>query len=120
MSMLNPQGARARLFDLTSEEWATLGLGAVTLVALVAAIRPDVTLWPAAGLLFTALVFGHLCTTAARYVAFPDLIVLAACVQWVVAPWLADAYPPNLPMFRNAMPASDYLAYALPATIALW
>lgn len=120
MAMLSPHVVRTRFFELTSEEWATLGLGAVTFVAAVAAIRPDVTLWPAAGLLFTALVFGHLCMTAARYVAFPDLIVLAACVQWVVAPWLADAYPPNLAMFRNAMPATEYLPYALPATVMLW
>lgn len=120
MSMLSPHIIRSRFFDLTSEEWVMLGLGSVTFVAVMATMRADVTLWPAMGLLFTGLVFGHMCMTAARYVAFPDLIVLAACLQWVVAPWLADAYPPSLAMFRNAMPATEYLRYALPATISLW
>ena len=120
MSMLNPHRTRARFLELTSEEWAVLNLGSLALVALVAAARPDVTLWPAMGLFFTAIVFGHMCLTCARYVAFPDLIALAACVQWVVAPWLADAYPPNFAMFRNAMPADEYLRYALPATVVFW
>jgi hypothetical protein len=120
MSMLRPHVVRSRIFELTSDEWAVLGLGSMTFVALLALARADVTMWPAMGLFFTALVFGHMCMTCGRYVAFPDLIALAACLQWVVAPWLADAYPPNLPMFRNALPASEYLQYALPATIALW
>jgi hypothetical protein len=120
MSMLSPHVVRPRFFDLTTEEWAKLWLGAITCVALLALARPDVTLWPAMGLLFTALVFGHMCMTASRYLAFPDLIALAACVQWVVAPWLADSYPPTLPMFRNSLPADEYLPYALPATMALW
>jgi hypothetical protein len=111
---------RSRFLELTNEEWALLGLGAATLVAVVDWIRPDVTLWPALGLFFTAIVFGHMCMSAARYVAFPDLVVFAACLQWVVAPWLADAYPPRLPLFRNSIPATEYLPYALASTVALW
>ena len=120
MSMLSPNVVRSRFFELTSEEWAKLWLASITFVALLGLARTDVTLWPAMGLLFTSLVFGHMCMTASRFVAFPDLIALAACLQWVVAPWLADAYPPTLPMFRNSLPASEYLQYALPATIAIW
>lgn len=120
MSTPRPDILRSRFFELTSEEWAVLVLGSATVVSVIAWGRPDVSIWPAFGLFFTALVFGHMCMTAARYVAFPDLIVFAACIQWVVAPWLADAYPPHLPMFRNAIPAPEYLPYALPATIALW
>jgi hypothetical protein len=120
--MPKPPGdfVRSRFFELTNEEWAMLGLGAATFVALVDWIRPDVTVWPAMGLLLTALVFGHMCMAASRYVAFPDLIVFAACLQWVVAPWLADAYPPRLPMFHNALQASEYLPYAVTSTLALW
>ncbi|MCC7417782.1 MAG: hypothetical protein IT176_11645 [Acidobacteria bacterium] len=113
-------GSRSRFFELTSEEWAGVGLGSIAFTAIVALVRADVTFWPALGLLFTAVVFGHMCMTCARYVAFPDLVTLAACMQWVLAPWLADAYPPDLPMFRNALPVDEYLSYALPATILLW
>jgi hypothetical protein len=120
MSSPRSDVVRSRFFELTNEEWAMLGLGAATFVAIVDWIRPDVTVWPAMGLFFTALVFGHMCMAASRYVPFPDLIVFAACLQWVVAPWLADAYPPRLPMFHNAMPATEYLPYALASTLALW
>jgi hypothetical protein len=120
MSMLSPHVVRSRFFELTSEEWAVLGLGSLAFVAMVALMRTDVTLWPAMALFFTGLVFGHMCMTASRFVAFPDLIAVAACLQWVVAPWLADAYPPTLPMFRNSMAMDDYLRYALPATVVLW
>lgn len=118
--MLSPDAARARFFELTNEEWAILLVGSVVAVVLLAAIRTDVTFWAGIGLTFTALVVGHLCMTVRRFVAFPDLIVAAGCMQWVVAPWLAEAYPPNFPMFRMALGADDYLRYAVPATAALW
>jgi hypothetical protein len=58
--------------------------------------------------------------TARRFVAFPDLVVAAGCLQWIVAPWLADMFPANLPVFRMSLPLDDYLEYAVPATVALW
>jgi hypothetical protein len=118
--MLHPDAGRRRFFELTVEEWFVLVLATVFGVALLAAVRPDVTLWPALGLGFTALVVGHLCLTVRRFVAFPDLIVAAACLQWIVAPWLAETYPPRFFLFRMALPPDEYLSYAVPATIALW
>ena len=111
---------RGRLLELTLEDWAVLGFGSVLAVAVIAGIRPDVTLWPATGLFFTSVVIGHLCMTARRYVAFPDLIAAAACLQWIIAPWLSTSYPPSFWLFRMALPADEYLRYAVPATFALW
>jgi hypothetical protein len=119
-SMLSPDGPRARFLELTNEEWTVLGGAAALIVSLLAAMRTDVTLWPALGLGFTIIVVGHLCMTARRFVAFPDLITLAACLQWVVAPWLAEQFPPNMAVFRMSLPPDEYLRYALPATFALW
>ena len=120
MSTLYPDAPQTRFLELTNEEWALLVIGATLTVAMVAAVRGDVTLWPAMGVFFTALTVGHLCLTARRFVAFPDLIASAACLQYVIVPWLSEVYPPTLPMFRMAIPSSDYLRYALPATVALW
>lgn len=120
MSTLFPDAPQTRFLELTNEEWALLVIGATLTVAMVAAVRGDVTLWPAMGVFFTALTVGHLCLTARRFVAFPDLIAAAACLQYVIVPWLSEVYPPTLPMFRMAIPSSDYLRYALPATVALW
>jgi hypothetical protein len=120
MSTLHPDAPTTRFLELTNEEWAVLLLFSVCSVAVLAAMRTDVTMWPALGLCFTMLVVGHLCMTVRRFVAFPDLIAAAACLQWIVAPWLSEAYVPNLPMFRMTLPADEYLRYALPATAALW
>lgn len=120
MSTLFPDAPRTRFLELTNEEWTVLVLCSLVLVAGLAAVRTDVTLWPALGIGFTALTVGHLCMTVRRFVAFPDLIASAACLQWIIAPWLSEAYPPNLPMFRMTLPADEYLRYALPATVALW
>jgi hypothetical protein len=120
MSTLHPDAPRTRFLELTNEEWVALALGATVVVAAVAAARGDVTMWPALGVWFTAMTVGHLCLTARRFVAFPDLIASAACLQYVIAPWLSEVYPPSLPMFRMAIPSSEYLSYALPATVALW
>jgi len=109
-----------RFFDLTGVEWALIALAAVLTVALLASLRPDITLWPAMGIAVTTLVVGHLCMTVRRFVAFPDLIAAAACLQWVIAPWLAEAYPPDFFLFRMALGPDEYLRYAVPATVALW
>ena len=74
MSTLYPDAPQTRFLELTNEEWALLVIGATLTVAMVAAVRGDVTLWPAMGVFFTALTVGHLCLTARRFVAFPDLI----------------------------------------------
>src|SRR5437762_12248335 len=118
-SMLNPGVGRTRILELTNEEWLVLFAGSLMTVAAVAAIRTDVTLWPAIGMGFTALVVGHLCLTARRFVAFPDLIAAAACLQWVVAPWLSDSYPAKMAIYHMTLKPSVYLQYAVPATIAL-
>jgi hypothetical protein len=120
MSTLYPDAPQSRFLELTNEEWALLGLGATAVVAAVAAMRGDMTLWPAMAIFFTATTVGHLCLTARRYVAFPDLIASAACLQYVIVPWLSELYPPSMPTFRMAVPSTEYLQYALPATVALW
>ena len=120
MSTLFPEAGRTRFLELTNEEWAVLCLGALVFTTWLAMVRSDVTLWPAMGIAFTILVVGHLCMTVRRFVAFPDLIASAACLQWIIAPWLSETYLPNLPMFRMMLPADEYLHYALPATVALW
>ncbi len=63
---------------------------------------------------------GHLCMTARRFVAFPDLIVAASCLQWIIAPWLAAEYPSRMVLYHMTLPIDEYLRYAVPATIALW
>jgi hypothetical protein len=118
--MLNQAISQARIFELTGEEWALLFAAALLTVAGIAAVSPDVTTWSAFGLGFTALVAGHLCMTARRFVAFPDLIVAAACLQWIVAPWLAVEYPSRMVVYHMTLPIDAYLRYAVPATIALW
>ena len=119
-SMLNPAVSRSRIFELTTDEWALMFAAALVSVAGIAAISPSVTAWVAVGLGFTALVVGHLCMTARRFVAFPDLIVAACCLQWIIAPWLAAEYPSRMVVYHMTLPIDEYLRYAVPATIALW
>ena len=118
-SMLNPAISQPRIFELTSEEWVLLLAGALMTVAGIAAIS-DLTMWAAIGLGFSALVTGHLCMTARRFVAFPDLIVLASSLQWIIAPWLAASYPSKMVVYHMTLQTDEYLRYAVPATIALW
>ncbi len=119
MSTLFPEEGKTRFLELTNEEWVTLLLLSCVGVAAIAAFR-DMTTWSSLAVGFTFLVVGHLCMTVRRFVAFPDLIAAAACLQWIIAPWLSEAYVPNLPMFRMTLTADEYLRYALPATAALW
>lgn len=119
--MMYPTSPPVRLFmQLSKREWQNLIRGSLALIGLLWLIGAPLTPWPAAGLLLTAMVFGHMCMTAARNVAFPDLIAFACCLQWVVSPWLATMFAPRIPIFRMTLSADDYLRYAVPATAALW
>jgi len=119
-SMSHPDARHGRFFELTADEWALVMFATAGGVAVLAALRPEITFWVALGLGLTMVVVAHLCLTARRFVAFPDLIVAAACLQWIVAPWFAEMYPANLPVFRMALPPDEYLPYAVTATLALW
>lgn len=107
-------------FLMTPAEWFVVVCVIILTLALFALWWPDASLWTLLGLGLTTLVVGHTCMTSKRHVAFPDLVALASCLQWIVAPWLADSYPPRLPVFRMALPLDDYLQYAVPATAALY
>ena len=119
-SMLSPEAPRGRFVELSAEEWTMLIAGTAVTVALMAAAWPSITLLVALALGFSVLVMGHLCMTARRYVAFPDLITAAACLQLIVAPVLAEPFPPSMLVFRTPLLVDDYLLYALPALVAFW
>jgi hypothetical protein len=109
-----------RFLDLRPSEWGIALLAAAGAVGGVSIGPVPLDGWSAAGIGLTTIIFVHMCLRSDRYVVFPDLVALAACLQWVVAPWLSPSYPPHLPMFRMVLPAPEYLRYALPATAALW
>jgi hypothetical protein len=115
----SPPTARP-FMELSKREWMNLIRGTAAVIALLWVIGVPLSGWPTAGLFLTTMVLGHMCMTAARHVAFPDLIAFACCLQWVVAPWLATMFIPRIPVFRMSLSADDYLSYAVPATAALW
>lgn len=108
------------LLELSSEEWVRLIGGSAILTAVAAMIWPTMNAWPLAAVGLTLFVLGHMCFITPRHVAFPDLIVFAACLQWLIGPLLSDAYPPTLPVFNMSVPLDAYFEFAVPATFALW
>ncbi|HEY7171837.1 MAG TPA: hypothetical protein VH417_13390 [Vicinamibacterales bacterium] len=118
--MLQPEYRQRPYLLMTPVEWFVIVGATILGTALFALCWPDAGLWVVLGVGLTLVVVGHMCMTAGRHVAFPDLVALASCLQWIVAPWLADLYPPRLPIFRMALPLDEYLQYAVPATAALY
>ncbi len=87
--MLFPDAAPTRFLELTNEEWALLVLSSIGVVAAVAALRGDMTLWPAperSGL--PAIAVGHLCMTreTIRRLSGPDCLGRVSAVDHP-APW---------------------------------
>jgi hypothetical protein len=105
---------------MTPTEWFVVAGATILGTALFSLCWPEAGTWLVLGMGLTMVVVGHMCMTAGRHVAFPDLVVLASCLQWIVAPWLADLYPPRLPVFRMTLPLDEYLQYAVPATAVLY
>src|SRR4051812_10261771 len=85
---------RTRFLELTKHEWSRLLQSALLALIVAWVFEPQyVTFWTGAGLFVTVVIFGHMLMSAWRCVAFPGLVAFAACLQWVVAPWLAGFFP---------------------------
>jgi hypothetical protein len=118
--MLRPEHHGRLYLLMTPLEWFVIAGATILATASFSFWWPDASLWAVLGVALTVVVVGHLCMTSGRHVAFPDLVALASCLQWVIAPWLADSYPPRLPVFRMMVGVDDYLRYAVPATALLY
>lgn len=115
-----PNRASASYIGLKQRELIRLAFGMVLLGVIFALVFTAEPLWLAAGLAFSVFVIVHIALTAERYIILPGLMSLVACINWVVAPWLAYHFPPSFGLFSMEVPPEPFFAFAVPATIALW
>lgn len=115
------QQPRRRLLGLEMGDWFSLTAVALTgsaLVLLLANLLFDV--WTYLACTVCLSIFVHLCFLSDRYVALPGLISFVAAVEMLLAPVLANSFPPSFHLYDMAVPLGVYLQYAIPATMALW
>ena len=108
------------ILGMLSQEWILLLFFSLTGVLILDLLNLKIALWTGLGLFLTMVVFGHLCMTGNRYVAFPGLIAFAGCLQWIMAPWLSEFFPPSFSLFQRVVPMEEYMSYVVPATTAFW
>lgn len=116
----NIRAGTPRLIGLTSYEWLLVAGGAALATVLLAPFYYDETLWVGAAVFVSTASLGHLVLVSNRYMALPGLAGVAASIQWLLAPWLSQLYPASFVLYRMWVPLDTYLAYAVPATVALW
>ena len=67
------------------------------------------------GMALTGVVAWHLSAANRRVPWIPGIMALMACVQWIVAPWLAYALQDRIAINRMPLPSDTYFAYFIPA-----
>ena len=110
-------------FGLTKGEFGFLVLLSAFLIFIFSFAYDNQPGWMITGIVFSGFVLIHVALTNGRYIVVPGFASLVACVQWIIAPWLAYLYPPTferLLFAEMAVPPERYFAFAVPATMALW
>ena len=77
--MLQPDYRPPFYLLATPTEWFVIAGATILGTALFSLCWPDAGIWLVLGMGLTMVVVGHMCMTAGRHVAFPDLVALASC-----------------------------------------
>lgn len=75
--------------------------------------------WLPLGVALSVFVAWHAIEASRELPWIPGLTMTVACVQWVLAPWAVYAIVGDNPLTPMMVPATDYFAYAVPATCGL-
>jgi hypothetical protein len=75
------------------------------------------SLWVGVGFALTTFVVVHATFAARELPWLPGLTAGMACLQWIVAPWVAYHFAATIPVLPMSVPAAEYFALAVPATI---
>jgi hypothetical protein len=110
-----------KVFGLDHIQFILL-LGLTMMVSLCFALMSDLqSIWLGFGIGFSFFVLIHMLIVGDKYPAFPSIIALIVCIQWVVASYAAYVSPPpSMELYIVNLDPATYFAYAVPAMMAMW
>jgi len=99
--------------------WRKIVLVSAAIAFAALPLYSDDSPWIGVGIFVTIAVAWH--TIEARNVLpwLPGLVVLSACVQWILAPWAAYHLPLVTPSSGMAVGPAEYFSFAIATLIAL-
>lgn len=102
-----------------TSRWLFAMFGAIVLAVLAMPHYADDSMWIGVGLVLTVLALAHGVMASRAMPWIPSLVLGIACLQWILAPWIAYHLPPTYTLYSMIVPAEQYFAYAVPSTLAL-
>ena len=99
---------------MSPREWC-LGLGVSVLLALfMLPWYSNISLWVGTGIIIACLSIFNIVFSARYIIPFPQLGILIACIQLILAAWGTHFFPSHHPFYDIQYHLPDYLAYAGP------
>lgn len=111
--------SRREWLYVSTSRWLLVCFGAVFMAVLAIPYYADDSMWIGVGIVLTVLALAHGVLASRAMPWIPSLVLGIACLQWILAPWLAYHLPPTYTLYSMIVPAEQYFAYAVPSTIAL-
>ncbi|MFC1719542.1 hypothetical protein ACFL00_00185 [Pseudomonadota bacterium] len=104
---------------MTSNEWTRTIFVAVAAAVLLMPFYLEISLWVGFGILVSVIMFVNIPLVSRFIIPLPQIIVMVACIQLILAAWGNQYYPSHKPHFDIGSTISEYLSYAGPAVAAL-
>lgn len=114
-----PRAAQWMRLFVPERALRTMLLGSLVAAAVAYPFYADRSLWLAVGTTLTVFVIWHSLVASRTVPWLPGLTAATACVQWILAPWVAYELSQGSGSQRMAVESHEYFAYAVPVTLAL-
>lgn len=99
--------------------WRRIVLVSGAIALALSPLYTEDSAWIGVGIFLTVAVAWHTIEARNALPWLPGLIVLSACVQWILAPWAAYHLPLTSPSSGMAVGPAEYFSYAIATLIAL-
>jgi hypothetical protein len=109
--------SRREVLFLREEQLSRILYGSIAFGLLLLPAYYDTSLWLGVGVAVTMFVAWHALAVGARVPWIPGLMAIAACLQWVVTPWVTYLIDAQTGARTMAAPAADYFRFAVPSTL---
>jgi len=104
---------------MTSKEWTRTLLAAVMFGILFLPLYYDISMWIGFGIVLGAITFINIAMASRFVLPLPQIIIMVACIQLILAAWGNQYFPSYKPHFDIGYRIGEYMSYAGPVVAAL-
>lgn len=114
---MSARAAGRELLFLPSGRLGSIAYWSVLISVALLPVAYGSSLWLVPGFALTIFVGWHAAALGSRVPWIPGLMALAACIQWIVTPWLSYAIDARVGSHSMAADPATYFRFAVPSSL---